>query len=82
MRDEYFLQKVFGKLFADKRNIGQELFEQLFINKFHLVTGIQRNMKNSFMSMILSDFLISMLGKLHLMGSSQSATSATLGFAD
>jgi hypothetical protein len=51
MRDEHFLQKVFGKLFADKGYIGQKHFEQLFINEIHLVTGIRRNMKNSLMSM-------------------------------
>jgi hypothetical protein len=51
LRDESFLQKVFGKLFADKGYIGQKLFEQLFIDGIHLVTGIRRNMKNSLMSM-------------------------------
>jgi hypothetical protein len=51
LRDEHLLQKVFGKLFADKGYIGQKLFEQLFINGIHLVTGIRRNMKNSLMSM-------------------------------
>jgi hypothetical protein len=50
LKDAKFLQKVYGKLFADKGYIGQKLFEQLFIDGIHLITGIKRNMKNSLMS--------------------------------
>lgn len=41
---------LFGKLFADKGYISQKLFETLFNDGVHLVTGIKSNMKNSLMS--------------------------------
>lgn len=50
LKEESFLKRIFGKLFADKGYIGQKLFEQLFINGIHLITGIRKNMKNSLMS--------------------------------
>jgi hypothetical protein len=51
LKNTNFLNKVFGKLFADKGYIGQKLFEQLFTDGIHLITGLKRNMKNSLMSM-------------------------------
>jgi hypothetical protein len=50
LKDSNFLSKIFGKLFADKGYIGQKLFEQLFIDGIHLITGLKRNMKNCLMS--------------------------------
>lgn len=50
MKDANFLKNIFGKLIADKGYIGQQLFEQLFINGIQLITGLKRNMKNSLMS--------------------------------
>jgi len=50
LKNANFLNKLFGKLFADKGYIGQKLFEQLFIDGIHLITGLKRNMKNSLMS--------------------------------
>jgi hypothetical protein len=50
LKDSNFLTKIFGKLFADKGYIGQKLFEQLFIDGIHLITGLKRNMKNCLMS--------------------------------
>ena len=50
LKDSNFLNKIFGKLFADKGYIGQKLFEQLFIDGIHLITGLKRNMKNCIMS--------------------------------
>lgn len=50
LKNRDFLKKIFGKLFADKGYIGQELFKHLFINGIQLVTGIKRNMKNCLMS--------------------------------
>ncbi len=41
---------LFGKLFADKGYISQKLFDALFCEGVHLVTGIKSNMKNSLMS--------------------------------
>jgi hypothetical protein len=39
-------KKLFGKLFADRGYISQPLFEMLFNDGLHLVTGIKSNMKN------------------------------------
>ena len=49
LEDARFLEKVYGKLFADKGYIGQQLFDKLFIDGIQLITGIKRNMKNSLM---------------------------------
>jgi hypothetical protein len=43
-------KRLFGKLFGDKRYISSALFEMLFNDGVHLVTGIKRNMKNRLMS--------------------------------
>ncbi len=43
-------KKLFGKLFGDKGYISSSLFETLFNNGVHLVTGIRSNMKNRLMS--------------------------------
>jgi hypothetical protein len=40
---------LFGKLFADKGYISKPLFETLFNDGIHLVTGIRNNMKNCLM---------------------------------
>ena len=50
LKNGSFLEKVFGKLFADKGYIGQKLFEQLFVDGIQLITGLKRNMKNCLMS--------------------------------
>lgn len=42
---------MFGKLFADRGYISQNLFEMLFVDNIHLVTKIKKNMKNSLMSL-------------------------------
>jgi len=51
-----FLDKVYGKLFADKGYVGKELFEMLFINGIQLMTSLRKNMKGSIMS--LSDSIL------------------------
>lgn len=51
LKKESFLKKIFGKLFGDKGYISKQLFEILFIDGIHLVTGIRNKMKNSLMSM-------------------------------
>jgi hypothetical protein len=43
-------KKLFGKLFGDRGYISSSLFETLFNNGVHLVTGIKSNMKNRLMS--------------------------------
>ena len=51
LKTENFLKKIFGKLFADKGYISEKLFQILFTDGIHLVTGIRNNMKNCLMSM-------------------------------
>ena len=40
---------IIGKLYADKGYISQELFDRLFSNDIHIVTGLRSNMKNKLM---------------------------------
>jgi len=51
LKNKSFLDKIFGKLFADKGYIGKELMQMLFVDGVHLITSIKNNMKNSLMSM-------------------------------
>lgn len=51
MKDKDFTQRLFGKIFADRGYISQELFEKLFIDDIHLVTKLKKNMKNSLMDL-------------------------------
>ena len=40
---------MFGKLFADKRYVLQDLFERLFNDSIEIVSGLKCNMKNRLM---------------------------------
>lgn len=51
LKKKSFLDKIFGKLYADKGYIGKELMQMLFVDGLHLITSIKNNMKNSLMSM-------------------------------
>ena len=51
LKDKQFTEKLFGKLFADRGYISQNLFDMLFIDDLHLVTKIKKNMKNSLISL-------------------------------
>jgi len=51
LKKKSFLEKIYGKLFADKGYIGKDLFKVLFFDGLHLVTDIKSNMKNSLMAM-------------------------------
>ena len=42
-------QRLYGKLFADKGYISQNLFDALFEDGIQLVTGLRVNMKNKLM---------------------------------
>jgi hypothetical protein len=53
LKNKRFHQNVFGKGFAGKGYISQDLFEKLFVDGIHLITKIKKNMKNSLM--LLSD---------------------------
>lgn len=51
LKDREFTKKFFGKIFADRGYISQELFENLFVDDIHLDTKIKKNMKNSLMNL-------------------------------
>lgn len=51
LKDKDFTQRLFGKIFTDRGDISQELFENLFVDDIHLVTKIKKNMKNSLMNL-------------------------------
>ena len=43
---ESLSKRLYGKLFANKGYISQKLFDSLFQDGIHLVTGLRSNMKN------------------------------------
>lgn len=51
LKQQRFLDKIFGKLFADKGYIGKDLAKLLFIDGIQLITSIRNNMKNCLMTM-------------------------------
>ena len=56
LKDKSFVEKIFGKLYADKGYIGKNLMEMLFVDGIHLITQLRNNMKNSLMT--LSDKIL------------------------
>jgi len=51
LKKERFLDKIYGKLFADKGYIGKNLMQMLFVDGVQLITSVRNNMKNSLMTM-------------------------------
>jgi len=51
IKQDRFLKKIFGSLYADKGYISKDLTELLFSQGLHLVTGVKNNMKNILMTM-------------------------------
>jgi hypothetical protein len=51
LNDKSFIEKLRGKLYADKGYISQKLTEILFVDGLHLITQIRNNMKNVLMEM-------------------------------
>lgn len=45
-----FNKNLFGRLYADKGYISKELFDSLWNNGTHIITGLRSNMKNKLMS--------------------------------
>ena len=50
LKQERFLDKIYGKLFADKGYIGKNLMQLLFVDGIQLITSVRNNMKNSLMT--------------------------------
>jgi len=51
LKKKSFLNKIYGKLYADKGYVGKDLMQLLFTDGLHLITHIKNNMKNSLMTM-------------------------------
>lgn len=51
LKDKKFIEKIRGKLYADKGYISQKITEVLFVDGLHLITHIRNNMKNVLMEM-------------------------------
>lgn len=51
LKNQKFVSKIKGKLYADKGYLGQKLTELLFIDGLHLITSIRNNMKNVLMEL-------------------------------
>jgi hypothetical protein len=51
LKKKLFLDKIYGKLYADKGYLGKDLMKLLFNDGLHLITHIKNNMKNSLMTM-------------------------------
>ena len=51
LKKKSFLDKIYGKLYADKGYIGKDLMQILFADGLHLITHIKNNMKNYLMTM-------------------------------
>ena len=51
LKQAKFVEKIKGKLYADKGYLGQKLTELLFIDGLHLITSIRNNMKNVLMEL-------------------------------
>lgn len=56
LKDKRFTDKLFGKLFADRGDISQDLFERLFVDDLHLVTKNQEDLVQAVCSHILAVF--------------------------
>ena len=56
LKQERFLDKIFGKLYADKGYVGKDLAKLLFVDGIHMITHIKNNMKNCLMT--LSDKIL------------------------
>lgn len=51
LKNKAFVEKIKGKLYADKGYISQSITDILFVDGLHLITHIQNNMKNVLMEM-------------------------------
>lgn len=49
LKQQRFIEKIFGKIYGDKGYIGADLFDRLFVDGIHLVTKVRKNMKKKAM---------------------------------
>jgi len=45
LKNKYFHNKIFGKIYGDKGYLGKDLFDKLFVDGIHLATKLRKNMK-------------------------------------
>lgn len=50
LKQQRFVDKIFGKIYGDKGYIGKDLFDRLFVDGIHLITKVRKNMKKKAMS--------------------------------
>ena len=51
LKNQSLIQRIFGKLYADKGYVSKQLTQLLFDKGIHLITGIRNNMKNQIMTL-------------------------------
>lgn len=51
LKTQKFVEKIKGKIYADKGYLGKDLTDLLFLDGIHLVTSIRNNMKNVLMEL-------------------------------
>ena len=49
LKQQKFIDKIFGEIYGDKGYIGKDLFDKLFVDGIHLVTKVRKNMKKKAM---------------------------------
>ena len=49
LKQQKFIDELFGKIYGDKGYIGKDLFDKLFIDGIHLITKVRKNMKKKAM---------------------------------
>jgi len=49
LKQQKFIDKIFGKIYGDKGYIGKDLFDKLFVDGIHLITKVRKNMKKKAM---------------------------------
>jgi hypothetical protein len=49
LKNRRFHDKLFGRIFADRGYVSRDLFEKLFVDGIHLITGLKKNMQNALM---------------------------------
>lgn len=49
LKQQHFIEKIFGKIYGDKGYIGKDLFDRLFVDGIHLITKVRKNMKKKAM---------------------------------
>lgn len=58
LKNDFFIAKLWGKLFGDKGYISKELFTELFGKGIHLVTRLKRNMKSTTLTPLMDAIML------------------------